>query len=131
MTAPTTWNSSSSASSRIFTGGIFACATRVSRYQTRTDVARGRGVHARDPFYVRFEDEGKARELATIASLIETGKLNAVDPQTYLTATLTAIDKLLPWKEITDFDFDDGPLKMRWNWQHHRTQDAPTEYLCP
>ena len=103
---------------------------RVSRYQTRTDVART-CAHARDPFYVRFADEGKARELATIASLIETGKLNAVDPQTYLTATLTAIDKLLPWKEITDFDFDDGPLKMRWNWQHHRTQDAPTEYLCP
>ena len=112
---------------------------RVSRYQTRTDVART-CAHARDPFYVRFADEGKARELATIASLIETGKLNAVDPQTYLTATLTAIvnghkqsriDELLPWKEITDFDFDDGPLKMCWNWQHHRTQDAPTEYLCP
>ncbi|UIY23720.1 transposase domain-containing protein [Rhizobium leguminosarum] len=51
----------------------------------------------------------------------------AVDPQTYLTATLTAIvnshkqsriDEQLPWKEITDFDFDDRPLKMRWNWRH-------------
>ncbi|WP_425526332.1 hypothetical protein [Rhizobium leguminosarum] len=28
------------------------------------------------------------------------------------------IDEQLPWKEITDFDFDDRPLKMRWNWQH-------------
>ncbi|WP_363324174.1 transposase domain-containing protein [Agrobacterium pusense] len=43
---------------------------------------------------------------ATIASLIETCKLNAADPLAYLTATLTAIvnghkqsriDKLLPW----------------------------------
>lgn len=43
---------------------------------------------------------------ATIASLIETCKLNAVDPQAYLTSTLTAIvnghkqsriDELLPW----------------------------------
>lgn len=42
---------------------------------------------------------------ATIASLIETCKLNAVDPLAYLTATLTAIvghkqsriDELLPW----------------------------------
>ncbi len=96
---------------------------------------------------------------------METCKPNAVDPPTYLTATLTAIvnghkqsriDELLPWncpveeptagwsnpgglgvqireeaEEMTDFDFDDGPLKMRWNWQHHRTQDAPTDYLCP
>ncbi|MEB3048064.1 transposase domain-containing protein, partial [Rhizobium mulingense] len=47
-----------------------------------------------------------ARNWATIASLIETCKLNAVDPQAYLTSTLTAIvnghkqnriDELLPW----------------------------------
>lgn len=47
---------------------------------------------------------------ATIASLIETCKLNAVDPQAYLTATLTAIinghkqsgiDELLPWKFLS------------------------------
>ena len=47
-----------------------------------------------------------AQNWATIASLIETCKLNAVDPQAYLTATLTAIVKghkqsqiqeLLPW----------------------------------
>lgn len=47
-----------------------------------------------------------AENWATIASLIETCKLNAVDPLAYLTATLTAIinghrqsciDKLLPW----------------------------------
>jgi transposase len=47
-----------------------------------------------------------AENWATIASLIETCKLNAVDPQSYLTATLTAIvnghkqsqiDELLPW----------------------------------
>ncbi|BCG82886.1 hypothetical protein MesoLj113b_64280 [Mesorhizobium sp. 113-3-3] len=48
-----------------------------------------------------------AENWATIASLVETCKLNAVDPQTYLAATLTAIvhghkqsriDELLPWK---------------------------------
>lgn len=47
-----------------------------------------------------------AENWATIASLIETCKLNAVDPQAYLTATLAAIvnghkqnriDELLPW----------------------------------
>ena len=47
-----------------------------------------------------------AENWATIASLIETCKLNAVDPLAYLTATLTAIvnghkqsqiDGLLPW----------------------------------
>lgn len=47
-----------------------------------------------------------AENWATIASLVETCKLNAVDPQMYLTATLTAIvnghkqsriDELLPW----------------------------------
>ncbi|MET3775005.1 hypothetical protein ABID20_000548 [Rhizobium alvei] len=47
-----------------------------------------------------------AENWATLASLVETCKLNAVDPQAYLTATLTAIvkghkrsrvDELLPW----------------------------------
>ncbi|MBB3978175.1 hypothetical protein GGQ64_003389 [Rhizobium azooxidifex] len=47
-----------------------------------------------------------AENWATIASLIETCKLNAVDPQVYLTRTLSAIvrghkqsqiDDLLPW----------------------------------
>jgi IS66 C-terminal element len=47
-----------------------------------------------------------AENWATIASLIETCKLNAVDPQAYLTSTITAIvdghkqsriDELLPW----------------------------------
>lgn len=47
-----------------------------------------------------------AENWATIASLIETCKLNAVDPLAYLTATLAAIvnghkqsciDELLPW----------------------------------
>ncbi len=47
-----------------------------------------------------------AENWATIASLIKTCKLNAVNPQAYLTATLTAIvnghkqsriDELLPW----------------------------------
>jgi len=47
-----------------------------------------------------------AENWATIASLVETCKLNTVDPQAYLTATLTAIvnghkqsriDELLPW----------------------------------
>ncbi|RAL97724.1 hypothetical protein DOU54_11435 [Agrobacterium sp. MS2] len=47
-----------------------------------------------------------AEDWATIASLVETCKLNAVDPLAYLTATLTAIvnghkqrrvDELLPW----------------------------------
>ena len=48
-----------------------------------------------------------AENWATIASLIETCKLNAIDPLAYLTETLTAIvkghkqariDELLPWK---------------------------------
>lgn len=47
-----------------------------------------------------------AENWATIASIIETCKLNAVDPQAYITSTLTAIvnghkqsriDELLPW----------------------------------
>lgn len=47
-----------------------------------------------------------AENWATIASLVETCKLNAVDPQAYLTSALTAIvnghrqnrvDELLPW----------------------------------
>ncbi len=47
-----------------------------------------------------------AENWATIASLVETCKLNSVDPQVYLTATLTAIvegyrqsriEELLPW----------------------------------
>ena len=47
-----------------------------------------------------------AESWATIASLVETCKLNAVVPQAYLTATLTSIvnghkqsriDELLPW----------------------------------
>jgi hypothetical protein len=47
-----------------------------------------------------------AENWATIASLVDTCKLNAVDPLAYLTATLTAIvsghrqsriDELLPW----------------------------------
>lgn len=47
-----------------------------------------------------------AENWATIASLIETCKLNAVDPLAYLSATLTAIvnghmqsriEELLPW----------------------------------
>ncbi|CAN7731896.1 IS66 family transposase [Rhizobium sp. LjRoot98] len=47
-----------------------------------------------------------AENWATIASLVETCKLNSVDPQAYLTATLTAIvegyrqsriEELLPW----------------------------------
>ena len=47
-----------------------------------------------------------AENWATIASLVETCKLNAIEPHTYLTATLQAIvnghkqsqiDDLLPW----------------------------------
>ncbi|ASY65952.1 Mobile element protein (plasmid) [Sinorhizobium sojae CCBAU 05684] len=47
-----------------------------------------------------------AENWAAVASLIETCKLNAVDPQAYLTSTLTSIvnghkqsqiDELLPW----------------------------------
>jgi transposase len=50
--------------------------------------------------------EAGAHNWATIASLIETCKLNAIDPQKWLTSTLTAIvnghkqnqiDQLLPW----------------------------------
>ncbi|MBK0024470.1 transposase domain-containing protein, partial [Ochrobactrum sp. S46] len=48
---------------------------------------------------------------ATIASLIETCKLNSVDPQKWLTSTLTAIvnghkqsqiGQLLPWNYSVD-----------------------------
>ena len=39
---------------------------------------------------------------ATIASLIETYKLNAVDPQAYLTATLTAIVNGHKQKQINE-----------------------------
>jgi len=51
-----------------------------------------------------------AENWAIIASLIETCKLNAVDPFAYLTATLTAIvnghkqrgiHQLLPWHYLT------------------------------
>lgn len=51
-------------------------------------------------------DDAGAENWATIASLVETCKLNAVDPLAYLTATLTAIvnghkqsqiESLLPW----------------------------------
>ena len=54
-----------------------------------------------------------ARNWATIASLIETCKLNAVDPMAYMTATLTAIvnghkqsrvGELLPWSFIARKD---------------------------
>lgn len=52
----------------------------------------------------------RSRELATIASLIETCNLNPVDPLAYLTVALTAIvnchkqsrsDELLPWKLLS------------------------------
>jgi hypothetical protein len=53
-----------------------------------------------------------AENWAIIASLIETCKLNAVDPLAYLTATLTAIvkghkhnrvDELLPWNYLQTY----------------------------
>ncbi|MBY5818443.1 transposase [Rhizobium leguminosarum] len=53
--------------------------------------------------------EAGAENWATIASLVETCKLNAVDPLAYLTSTLTAIvnghkrsriDELLPWNYL-------------------------------
>jgi hypothetical protein len=53
--------------------------------------------------------EAGAENWATIASLIVTCKLNALDPQAYLTATLTAIvngheqsriDDVLPWRKV-------------------------------
>jgi hypothetical protein len=52
-----------------------------------------------------------AEHWATIASLIETCKLNAVDPFAYMRTTLTAIadghkqsqiDELLPWSNLLD-----------------------------
>jgi hypothetical protein len=52
-----------------------------------------------------------AENWAVIASLIETCKLNAIEPHAYLTATLTAIvsghkqsriDELLPWNHATN-----------------------------
>ena len=50
--------------------------------------------------------DGGAEHWAVVASLIETCKLNAIDPQAYLTDVITKIvngypnsriDKLLPW----------------------------------
>jgi len=65
-----------------------------------------------------------ATNWGVIASLIETCKLNAVDPHAYLTNTLTAIvnghkqsniDALLPWNY-------NGSCRKGNNHEHHRNQ---------
>ncbi|SMC98238.1 IS66 C-terminal element [Fulvimarina manganoxydans] len=52
------------------------------------------------------DSDGGARHWAVVASLIETCKLNGVDPYAYLSAVITcivdghpnsAIDELMPW----------------------------------
>lgn len=62
--------------------------------------------HAPDSGYYGVASDGGAEHWATIASLIETCKLNDVDPLAYLTNVLTRIvnghpnndiDQLLPW----------------------------------
>jgi transposase len=61
---------------------------------------------ARDSGHYGVASDGGAEHWAAIASLIETCKLNDVDPLAYLTDVLTrivnghpnsAIDQLLPW----------------------------------
>ena len=46
-------------------------------------------------------DDGGAR-WAAIASLIETYKLNAIDPQRYLADLLIRLDELMPWQRAAD-----------------------------
>jgi transposase len=55
-------------------------------------------------------DEG-AQNWACIASLIETCKLNDVDPQTYFTDVLTKLVNLWPASRLNDL--------MPWNWASH------------
>ena len=52
-------------------------------------------------------EEG-AQNWACIASLVETCKLNGVDPQTYFTDVLTRLVNLWPASRIDDL--------MPWNW---------------
>ena len=62
-------------------------------------------MHNRKNALFAGQDTG-AKNWAVIASLIETCKMNGIDPQAWLTATLTVIvqghkqsqiDELLPW----------------------------------
>jgi transposase len=60
-------------------------------------------------------DEG-AQNWACIASLVETCKLNGVDPQTYFTDVLTRLVNLWPASRIDDL--------MPWNWSEVAIQRA-------
>ena len=60
-------------------------------------------------------DEG-AQNWACIASLVETCKLNGVDPQTYFTDVLTRLVNLWPASRIDDL--------MPWNWSETAIQRA-------
>lgn len=57
-----------------------------------------------------------AENWATMASLIETRKLNAVDPFAYLSATLTAIVNGHRQKRIEEL--------MPWNYSDRQTAEA-------
>lgn len=63
-------------------------------------------LNMKPPLHLSAGHDAGAENWATIASLIETCKLNAVDPFAYLTNTLTAIvnghkqsqiEGILPW----------------------------------
>lgn len=62
-----------------------------------------------------------AENWATIASLIETCKRNAIDPQAHLTATLTAIVNAHKQSRVDEL--------LPWNHQHSRPKSARPELL--
>ena len=78
------------------------------RRQNASTPARNAALNRKNA--LSAEHDAGAENWATIASLIETCKLKAVDPQAYLTVTLTAIvngqkqsqiEELLPWNYPT------------------------------
>ena len=69
--------------------------------------------------YLFVGSEGGGKAAAIAYTLIETAKLNGVDPQAWLTDVLgriadhkiTRIDELLPWKWATE-QTDDASIQM-------------------
>lgn len=62
----------------------------------------------RDPSTFDLKATTGQQNWATIASLVETCKLNAVDPQTYLTATLTANRRCRGVRADSENEFEKG-----------------------
>lgn len=84
-----------------------ASGNRPRRHPRHGQNERGIALNRKNALFAGH-DAG-AENWATIASLIETCKLNAVDPLAYITGTLTAIvnghkqsriDELLPWNQL-------------------------------